>query len=148
MEDHDVRVEGQLAGEQDLLHVPPGQCPRARLDGGAAYVEAPYQLLGALADRSLADPPVAPERRLADPLQEDVQRHAQFRDDAFAQPVVGEVAQSELFTLDHVQVPNRRTKEADLAAIELSLSADGLRERALAVAVDARDAHDLSHPQR
>src|SRR5207244_5328642 len=97
-----------------------------------------------LVDGTALDAPVAPERPLADALQEQVQSDRQRGDDPLAQPIVGHVAQPELLTRRHREARHRAAVEDDLAVRGAPLAGYHLRQRALPVSIDARDAEALA----
>ena len=81
---------------------------------------------------------------LADALEHEVEADAERADDALAEAVVRDVAQPELLPRAHVELPDRRAEEPDVAGRRAPLSGDDLGELALAVAVHAGDAQDLA----
>src|SRR5215467_4575678 len=95
MEDHDLRVERKLPGQQELLRVAAGQGPGPGVQPGRADVERLHHCARLGVDTPPVDPPPLPERRLTDALEEDVERDPQVADDALAEPVIGHVAQAE-----------------------------------------------------
>src|SRR6266566_3821162 len=93
VEDHDLRVEGKLPGQQELLDVPAGQGPGPGVQPGGADIERLDQAARFRVDAPPVDPAPSPEGRLADPFQEYVERYPEVPDDAFPETVVGHVAQ-------------------------------------------------------
>src|SRR6516165_7127923 len=96
VEDDDLGREAHLAGEQDLLDVAARERGRARRDQRRAHVEVAYEIGRPVVHDGPLDPTVPPERTLADALEEEIQPDGQRSDDAFAQTIVGHVAQAEL----------------------------------------------------
>ena len=144
VEDDHLRLEAQLAREQDLLHVAARERAGPRGDAGRPHVELAHELARALVHDAALDPSVLPERALADPLQEQVQPDRQRADDPLAEPVVRDVAEPELLAGRDGKARHRAAVEQDLAVRRAALARDHLGQRALAVAVDARHAEDLA----
>ena len=129
---------------------PSGCCrPRASparvVDEGRAHVELADELGGAAIDDG---PWICPRRQYGRSpmrLRNEVQPDGQRADDAFAEAVVGDVAQAELLPRRRRSgaSPARRTGRTSPCG-RLPLAGDHLGERALAVPVDPRDAEDLA----
>src|SRR5205807_5122489 len=90
------------------------------------------------------DPPVPPERPLADPLQEQVEADRERAHDALAEPVVGDVTETELLSSGDVETFDPRSVETDLAGGERPFSRDHLGQRTLSVPVHPGDTKDLA----
>src|SRR3979411_2528032 len=78
VEDHDLRVEGELTGQQELLYVPAGQGPGPGVQPGGADIERLDQAARLRVDAPPVNPAPSPEGRLTDPLQEHVERHSEI----------------------------------------------------------------------
>src|SRR5581483_5310698 len=98
------------------------RCPRR--DERRAHVVLAHELRGAPLEHGALNPAVAPERRLADALEEEVQADGEDADDALAQTVVGHVAQTELLPRGHRQPDDGRPEEADVAVARAPLPGD------------------------
>ena len=96
----------------------------------------------------VADDPVAPERRVADALQQQVEPDREGGHRALAEPVVGDVAQPRVLALAHAQPLDRLAVEHDAACIGGALAGDRLGKLFLAVAVHARDPEDFPFTYR
>ncbi len=137
----------QLAREQDLLDVAPRERGSACRHEGRSHVELADELGRVPFDNRALDPAVPPVRVLTDTLQEQVQSYRKRADDAFAQAVVGHVSEAEFLAAGDLHPRDRAAVEHDVARTRGTLARDHLRERALAVAVDTRDAEDLALPE-
>ena len=73
--------------------------------------------------------------------------HVEVGDDALAEPVVGDVAQPAALALADPEPGHVLAEEQHRPRARAALAGDQLRELALSVAVDARDAEDLPGPQ-
>src|SRR3990170_712194 len=144
--DHRLRLEGELAREQHLLDVAAGERGDPRSGAGRPDVEARDEVLRGRVDGPLLDDAAPPEGRLADALQDDVERDREAPDRALAQTVVRHVAEAEPLAPGDAEGGDRPAPEADLAGGERPLAGDRLGQLPLAVAVDARDAQDLTGP--
>ena len=127
--------------------LPPESVPARVATLGVRTSNCAHELAGVAIDLGALDAPAAPERPLADALEDEVQADAERADDALAEPVVGDVAQAELLPRAHVELADRRAEEPHLARRGAPLPGDDLGELALAVAVHAGHAQDLARVQ-
>ena len=88
--------------------------------------------------------PWPPEGSAADTLAHHVDGDAERTDDALAEPVIGDVAQTETLTCSYAQLANGPAAELDVSACNGALTGDGLGQRPLTVAVDAGHADHLA----
>src|SRR5690606_36193553 len=99
---------------------------------------------GILPDRLRPLDAGAPEGRTADLLQHQVQRDREGPDRAFAEPVVGDVAQPEPPARPDIEMPDRAALERHAARSQRALAGQRLGKLLLAIAVDAGDAKNLA----
>src|SRR5215470_19858489 len=140
MEDNNLRVERKLAGQQQLLRVAAGQRPGPGVQPGRANVERFHHCARLGIDTAPVDSPPLPERRLADALEEDVECYPEIADDPLTEPVIGHVAEPESLPGRDAQAVDSDAEQLDRPRCDPPLSGDGFGQRALAVAVYARDA--------
>ena len=138
-------VAVDLAGDDGLLLIAAGHAARNRdrpLAG--AHVILLDQLFGVLAGFVEADEAVALELRLLETLQNQVLLQREVQNQAVLVPVLGNMAHARVAALPDGGVGDIVPTEGDLAAGRLFQPGQGIDQVGLAVAVDARDAHDLA----
>ena len=142
---HRFRAEGELAGDDHLLHVAAGEGADLRSDARAADIELLRQLSRVPAGRTPAhvdaEEGEGPAPMLAD---QQVLRDVPLRRDAGRKPVLRHMGQAHLPDLSRRLAPGRFSEDQDLPAADRPHPGDGFRQLALPVALDARDADDLA----
>ena len=145
--EHDhPRLERQLPGQQRLLDVAAGRACRwaCRLTASGCRTRAmSSRAVALMAVRSMAA--AAPERRVADALEDQVDADRVAAHDALAEAVVRDVPQAQALPLPTRTAPDRLSCEAGCRpTIDRALARDDLGQGTLAVAVDTGDAQDLA----
>ena len=129
--------------------LPPTSLPMACRRDGVRMSNSRDELARGGVDGGPVDGAPAPVGRLADALEHEVDAHRVATDDALVEAVVRDVAEAQAAGAADTAGPViGRARETDLAGARLALAGDDLRERALAVAVDAGDAQDLAPVDR
>ena len=146
--EQDLRLVGDLAGEQRLLQVAAGERAGARVGTGGADVEAVDLVAGELADRLAVEDAAPGERRPADPGQRHAFRQRQRADHADRHAVLRHAADAARLDEARGQAGHHLAVEFDGAAGRGKHAGDHVGERPLAVAGDAGDADDLAGAKR
>ena len=137
-----MRGDGQeRPADEDLLLVAAREAGHERLDGRRAHAERGDAFLGqrglrpAVHDAETRQPPECQER--------DVLAHRQRQQEALAVAVAGQVHDARIEGARRVPQAQRSAFQVDAPERSGVMPARARRKRSLAVALDARQAHDL-----
>ena len=143
-DDEQPGLARQLAGDDDLLLVAPGQRGDRGVDARRAHVVALHQLGRLLVDLAgLADEP-AGERLVAVGVEHQVVGHRERLDDTVLVAILGNVPDAHLVDLPGAGVGEVDAVERHLAVDLGPHAGDRLDQLALAVALDPRHPEDLT----
>ena len=144
--DEDGRAALELAGDDDLLLVAAGQLAHALAVRGGADIIFFHHGLRVGVDGALvqAQTMTVAEARIVGVLEDKIFRDRHIADQALQVAVLGDVADAVLDEAVRVEDGDAVTLEPDRAALRGDDAGDELGQLGLAVAVDTRDADDLS----